>query len=67
MDCTTEGTIEEYRSLGAQFVIVTECFKEGVPIIFDMANRPRVEILDDAIGYQILWPIMYLQRVLQVT
>ena len=65
--CTTEDIPEEYRSLGAQSVTVTECLKEGVPIIFDVDNEPPVETLDDAVGYQILWPIMYLQRVLRTT
>ena len=65
--CTIKDILEEYRSMGAQSVTVTECLKEGVSLIFDMDNEPRVEILDDAIGYQILWPIMYLQRVLRPT
>ena len=65
--CTREDIPEEYRSMGAQSVTITECLKEGVPLIFDMDNEPRVEILDDAVGYCILWPIMYLQRVLRPT
>ena len=64
---TTEDIIEEYKTLGAQSVTVTECLKEGVPLILDMDNEPRLENLDEAIGYQILWPIMYLQRVLRPT
>ena len=65
--CTADGIPEEYRSMGAQSVIVTECLKEGVPIIFDVKDEPRVENLEDAVGYQILWPVMYLQEVLRVT
>ena len=65
--CTTEDILEEYRSLGAQSVTVTECLKEGVPLIFDMDNEPRVENVDDAVGYQILWPVMFMQRVLRPT
>lgn len=63
--CTTEDIGEEYRSLGAQDVTITECLKEGVPLIFDMDTEPRAENVDDALGYQILWPVMYLQRVLR--
>ena len=66
-ECTTDGIPEEYRILGAQTVTVTECLKEGVPIIFDLHNEPRVEILEDAVGYQILWPVMYLHEVLRIT
>ena len=65
--CTTEDISEEYRELGAQSVTVTECLKEGVPLILDMDNEPRLENLDDAVGYRILWPMMYLQRVLRPT
>ena len=65
--CTTEDILEEYRSLGAQSVTVTECVKEGVPLIFDMDSEPRVENVDDAVGYQILWPVMFMQRVLRPT
>ena len=55
-ECTTDGIPEEYRCLGAQSVTITVCLKEGVPIIFDLHSEPRVEILEDAVGYQILWP-----------
>ena len=63
--CMTEDILEEYKCLGAQSVIVTECLKERVPLILDMDNEPLVETIDEAVGYQILWPIMYLQRVLR--
>ena len=66
-ECTTDGIPEEFRSMGAQSVTVTECLKEGVSIIFDLHNEPRVEILEDAVGYQILWPVMYMQKVLRAT
>lgn len=66
-ECMTDGIPEEYCSLGAQRVTVTECMKEGVPIIFDVNNEPRVEILEEAVGYQILWPVMYLHECLRVT
>ena len=66
-ECTTDGIPEEYRSLGAQSVTITECLKEGVPIIFDLHIEPRVEILEDAVGYQILWPVLYMHEVLRIT
>jgi len=64
-ECTTDGIPEEYRSMGAQKVTITECMKEGVSIIFDVHNEPRVEALEDAVGYQILWLVMYMQKVLR--
>jgi hypothetical protein len=66
-ECTADGIADEYRSMGAQAVTITECLKEGVPVLVDVHNEPRVENLDDAVGYQILWPVMYLQQVLRVT
>lgn len=66
-ECTTDGIPEEYQSMGAQKVTVTECLKEGVPIIFDVQNEARVELLEDAVGYQIMWPVMYMQKVLRIT
>lgn len=63
-NCNTEGILEEYMSLGPQYVIVTKCLKEGVPIIFDVDNEPRLEILEDALGHQILWQVVSLQPIL---
>lgn len=59
--CAIKGVEGDNFSDGAQYVIVTEAIKSGVALPLDCGAEPPLKMLEEAVGYQIPWPVLHFQ------
>lgn len=61
--CVLEGQDALNYPTGAQFVVITESAKDGVLPLLAVNIEPTPEFLEGTVGYEIMWPVEFMQVV----